>query len=176
VHPADSFPVDVAAETVVKTVSRYRESLACDAADALIADFDGVVLQVVFADEEQIDDGQAPVLAEADRLAEDAGAQAVVDFLKDRIDTGPRVREHYVDALDEIGAAAVVVELVLSVGPPNLTRRELEHAMFACGGEGHDDMAEVLWNRHVSEFGDPAAAVTRQELTRRFPGFRKLGK
>jgi hypothetical protein len=176
VKPTDSFIVEMAADTVVNAVNKYRKSLACETADALIADFDDVVVHVIFADDERTDDRQELVLAEADRLAEDAGAQAVVDFLKDQTGTGLRVRERYIDALDEIGAAAAIVELALSVGSPNLTRRELEHAMFACGKEGRDDRFDALWTRHVSEFDDAAAEVTRQELIRRFPGFRKLGK
>jgi nucleoside phosphorylase len=176
VNPTDSLAVDMAADIVVNAVNKYRENMACEAANALVADFDSIVVHVISADDERTDDRQEVVLAEADRLAEDAGTQAVVDFLKDKTGMGSRVRERYIDALDEIGAAASIVELALSVGPPNLTRRELEHAMFACAGEGRNDSIEALWTRHVSEFGDAAAEVTRQELIRRFPGFRKLGK
>ncbi|WP_249142382.1 5'-methylthioadenosine/S-adenosylhomocysteine nucleosidase [Bradyrhizobium sp. AUGA SZCCT0160] len=174
VEPSGTFSVEVAAEAVVRAVKRYREGLSNSAADALIADFDAVVVEIVCAGD-QTDDAQTPVLAEAERLDEDAGAQAVVGFLKDRIGTGPRIRERYFSALADIGAEVSIVELAQSLGPPNLTRGELEHAMFACPGQDRKDLAEQLWKRHEAEFGDPAAILTRQEFARRFPSFRASG-
>jgi hypothetical protein len=176
IGPTGIVAIDVAADTIIEEVTNYRSGMASAAADALIADFDDVVIQIVFADAEQTNDGQAHVLAEADKLVEDAGMQEVADFLRERLEVGPLIRERYVDALEEIGATALIVEVAQFAGPADLSRRELEHAMFACGKEGRDDLAKQLWTRHCSEFDDSAAGVTRQELIRRFPGFRKLGK
>ncbi|MGJ5208128.1 hypothetical protein [Bradyrhizobium sp. HKCCYLR20261] len=173
VDASGSFAVDVAADAVLEAVDRYRNRLANADADALIADFDAVVVEIVFAEEEPAESTAALLLVEADRLAEDVGPHAVVDLLKDHIGEGPLVRERYVNALAETGAADRIVQLAESVGTANLTRAELEHAMFACPGQGREDLAKELWRRHVSEFVDAAAVLTRKQLVSRFPAFGK---
>jgi nucleoside phosphorylase len=170
------FEIDRVIGAVVTAVGEYRHTMASAAADALMHDFDEVVVQIVLPDSEDPQDSGTSLLGEASRLHEEQGPQAVVDYLKDNVAAGIEVRERYIDALAELEKSSEILAVLQSVPCGDLTRLELEHGLFACGRLGRDAAFREMWSRHAAEFDDAPAKLLRQELSRRFSKSLKIEK
>lgn len=162
------FDLDRVIGAVTTAVEIYRRSIGSEAAEALMRDFDEVIVQIVFPETEDSLYQGTSLLGEADRLYEEQGPQAVADLLKSHVAEGIEVRERYLDALAELEQSSEIVAFLQSVSYADLTRLELEHGMFASARLRQEVAFGEMWSRHAREFDDAAAILLRQELSRRF--------
>lgn len=170
------FDLDRTVKEVKAAVDEYRRSMASEAVEAVMRDYDEVVVQIVLPDDEAPSKQSSPLLDEAGRLYEEQGPQAVANLLRDHLVEGVELRERYLDALSELEQSSEIVGVIQTVPCAELTRVELEHGMFACGRLGQGGPLVEMWSRHVAEFDDPPAILLRQQLSRRFSHFLELKK
>ena len=95
--------------------------------------------------------------------------EAVVELLSEDAKTHPLLRERYVDALSRVEKWPEVVEIICDVEPAQLSRRELEHGVFALAMTDLSDRASDMITWHQSEYDDNAARVFRREMSRQHP-------
>jgi nucleoside phosphorylase len=145
----------------------FRNQLNSPDANSLLQEFDRVIREILCPDNK--DEEVESLLLESDRLEELAGPQAVVEFLKGLGRAKPRLRERYVDALASANMWPDVVDTLRHVEHAQLSRRELEHAIFACAKTGLLDCATEMMKRHRNEFVDNAARVFRREVSLQHP-------
>jgi hypothetical protein len=128
---------------------------------ALLRDFDNVVLTILCPDED--DGGVETLLLEADRLEEEVGIEAVIELLSEPGSPHPRLRERYLDALATAQRWPVIMGAISSTDVATFSRRELEHAIFACVKMNHPERARELLHQHEQQYTDNAAKIFRRE-------------
>jgi nucleoside phosphorylase len=156
-----------AAKCFAELIEGYRAQLGSPKALSLLQGFDQVVVAVLCPE----DDNQEveSVLLQAERLEEESGTDAVIDFLREFANSDPRIRERYADALAASKKWSELAQLVESIEPTGLSRLELEHGFSASAEMGLTDRAKALMRQHRSSYDDNAAAIFRREVTRRYP-------
>lgn len=163
--------LQLAADGFARLVEDFRNQLSSTEADSLLQDFDRVVQEILCP--ESKDEQVEAVLLESDKLEEEAGPEAVIELLSGLVNEAPRLRERYVEVLAGVNMWPVIVETVSHVEHSQLSRRELEHALFAYAKMGSFDIAIEIMKRHRNEYDDRFAKIFRQEVSRQYPEFRK---
>jgi hypothetical protein len=156
--------IQIAANEIRQIVDEYKTRLGSIAANKLLRDFDNVVITILYP--EDADEGIQSLLLEADRLEEDAGAEAVVDLLKGMAGKHKRLRERYIDALAQADMWPEVANIVTQVDIMQLSRSELEHGIFACSKIGIPERVNDMLQRHQDDYIDNAAKLFREEMRR----------
>jgi hypothetical protein len=153
-----------AANAIEKLVEDFRCRLGSADANALLQEFDKVVMEILSpkADNEKVDS----LLLQADRLEEDVGPEAAVELLKDVAKDHRWLRERYVDALANANMWAALAQFVAQCEFADLSRRELEHGIFAFAKFGPKEHAETIMLLHQKSYGDKAALLFREQMNR----------
>lgn len=153
-----------AADGFANLIETFRDQLCSAEANALLKDFDRVVTEILCPDSknEQVES----VILEADRLEEQVGPEAVIELLGGIASVDPRVRERYVDALASAKRWPDIFETLRYIERAQLSRRELEHGIFACAKTGLSDRANEMMRHHRATYDDNGARVFRQEMSR----------
>lgn len=163
--------LQAAADGFAGLIGEFRDHLSSADVTSLLQDFDKVVMEILCP---EIEDEQVEVvLLQSDRLEEEVGAEAVIELLRGLVNGQPRLRERYVDALASAGMWHEIAKTVKQVERAQLSRRELEHGLFACAKTGLSDCANEMMRQHQNEYDDNAARLFRQEVRRKYPEFRK---
>ncbi len=163
--------LQLAADEFAKLADRFRTQLGSGDANSLLEDFDKVVTEILIP--ESKDEQLEAVLLEANRLEEEVGPEAVIELLRDLAKGYPRLRERYVDALASAKRWSEVTKTVGQVERAELSRLELEHALFAYAKTGQFDCANEMMRQHHGEYDDNAAKLFRREVGRQHP---EIGK
>lgn len=149
----------------------FRNQLNSADANLLLKDFDRVVREILCPDNK--DEQVESLLLESDRLEEQVGPHAVIELLGGTATTDRRVRERYVDALASVEMWAEVVKTIRHVERAQLSRRELEHGIFACAETGLSNCASEMMTQHKNEYDDNGARLFRREMSRQHPEIEK---
>jgi nucleoside phosphorylase len=165
--------VQVAADRFAALTDAYRKQLNSADAVALLQDFDRVVTDILCPERE--DDVVNSLLLESERLEEEIGADAVIELLRVPATRNARLRERFVDALANMKMWSEVLEALASVERVQLSRRELEHGLFACVKTGSTDKATEMMREHTKQYSDNAARFFREEVRRLHPQSEKEG-
>lgn len=155
-----------AAKRFVDLIENFRTQLSLQKALSLLQGFDQVVAAVLCPEDEN--EQVESVLLQAEKLEEEAGTEAVIEFLREFVSSDPQIRERYVDALAASKKWSEVVRLIRNIDPTELSRLELEHGFYACAEKGETDYAKALMKRHDSAYDDKAAVIFRREVSRRY--------
>lgn len=159
------------ADGFAKLIEDFRAQLGSEKADSLLQSFDRVVTEILYPEKE--DEQEEALLLEATRLEEEVGPEAVIELLRGFASGRPPIRERYVDALATAERWDEVVNTVKNLDSAELTRRELEHGIFAGAKTGAPDYASELMMRHQHEYDDNGARLFRREVLRQYP---EMGK
>jgi nucleoside phosphorylase len=162
----------VASERFASLMEEFRNELSSADADLLLRDFDRVVTDILCPDNKN-DEVVESILLESDRLEEEVGPHAVIELLGGIVKKDRRVRERYVDALTSVEMWAEVVETLRNVERAELSRRELEHGIFACAKTGVSDCASEMMVHHQNKYDDNGARLFRREVSRQHPEIAK---
>jgi nucleoside phosphorylase len=156
-----------AANALAQILSNYREKVGSVEVDALLADFDSVVLGILFVDVdgERVD----AVLAQATRLEEESGPDAAIQLLAGVARDAPRLRERYVDTLATVRQWQELVDVIGPVPHADLSRRELECGILAQANLEQTDIARDLMLQHRIDYQDNAAKLFRRQVARQYP-------
>lgn len=160
--------VNVAVEEFSGLIEAFRRSCHSNDLDDVLTDFDRVVSEILCpsSDNEQIE----TLIIESDRIEEYAGPEAVIEFLGGITLMDQRVRERFVDALAKSNKWKKLLETLDHIDLVALTRRELEHYIYASAREGGFDRAKELMRHHLSTYKDNISQVFRSEMNRNYPG------
>lgn len=132
------------------------------AISALLRDFDRVVIEMVAPSEQ---DGQdRALLLEADKLEQERGPEAAVEFLAGVAHHRPQLRGRYVDALHRAHQWQQIIDTTNDVELSDLSRGELEHLIVACTKTADLTRAAQLLRRHQLCFVDKAATRFRRNV------------
>ena len=159
--------VEAAINGFARLIEDFRDRLGSADVDSLLQDFDRVVTEILCPENE--DEQVESVLLESYRLENEVGAEAVIELLKGLSNGNPRLRERYVDALANAEKWSEVVKTIRHVERSHLSRRELEHGLFACAKTAVFDWANDMMKQHQNEYDDNAARLFRRELSRQYP-------
>jgi nucleoside phosphorylase len=154
------------AESLSTLIEQFRNQLRSPDVDSLLRQFDQVVLQILSPDPEE--EMVESLILESDRLEEEIGSEAVIEFLKDVANKNPQLRERYVDALATTGEWPAVLREVSAIDPANLSRRELENGLYACANTGTIEDADAMMKEHENKYNDNAGALFRNEFKSRW--------
>ena len=156
-----------AAKCFAELIEGYRAELGSPKALSLLQGFDQVVVAVLCpeGDNQEVES----VLIQAERLEEESGMDAAIEFLGGFADSDPRIRERYADALAASKKWSELAQLIESIDVTGLSRLELEHGFSAFAEMGLTDRAKALMKQHRGSYDDKAAAIFRREVTRRYP-------
>ncbi|MGB2621525.1 MAG: 5'-methylthioadenosine/S-adenosylhomocysteine nucleosidase [Candidatus Acidiferrum sp.] len=163
-------PLEVAADRFAALIEEFRDQISSAGANLLLQDFDGVVTETLCPANDE-DERLHSLLLECDRLEEDVGAEAVIDFLKGRpnVSAVPALRTRYMDALASAEKWGELAELTLALNYNELVRSELEHGLFACTRVGLFDHAKKMMRQHQIKYDDKAGKLIRRELVKQYP-------
>jgi hypothetical protein len=155
---------DIQATTkkVEKIVTGFRAQLGSTSAIGLLEDFDKVVFAILCP--ESKDDETQSLLLEADRIEQDVGPEAVVEFLTNIVDRHPLFRERLIDALARAGQGAEITRIISPVEIAGLSRSELENCIFAFAKLGMESQSTQMIREHESAYTDRAAKIFRDGL------------
>lgn len=162
--------LQIAADGFARLVNDFRGQLNSEEADSLLQDFDRVVQEVLCPSSE--DEQVEAVLLESDRLEKEIGPEAAIELLHGLVNEEPRFRERYVEILAGANMWPKIIEVVNNIEHSQLSRRELEHALFAYAKTGSLDVAINMMNRHRNEYNDKMAQIFRREVSRKHPELR----
>jgi nucleoside phosphorylase len=152
--------VEAAARAIEKLVNDFKASLASEAATTLLANFDGVIFEILFP--EQLVEEIEPLLLEADRLENDVGPEAAVELLKGIASKHRLLRERYISALARANMWEEINRIVCQIDLAELSRTELENGIFACAKIGTEERAEEMIRCHERDYDDKAAKLFRE--------------
>lgn len=158
--------VSKATKRVAELIEEFRNEVGPSNVDAVLKDFDEVVLAILCPGEEnqQVES----LLLQAAKLDEDTGAAAAADFLKEFVGLNILIRERYIDALATSQRWSDIAALVKEIDETQMSRLELEHAFSACAETGLSDRASALIRQHLIAYGDNSAKVFRRHVIRRY--------
>jgi nucleoside phosphorylase len=159
------------ADAFAKLIEDFRARLGSAKADSLLQSFDRVVTEILYPEKQNEQD--EALLLEATRLEEEVGPEAVIELLRGFASGSPPIRERYVDALANAERWDEVIDTVRNLDSADLTRRELEHGIFAGAKTRVPDYASELMMRHQHEYDDNGARLFRREVLRQYPGMGK---
>lgn len=160
------------ADGFAKLASDYRNQLGSSEADALLKDFDRVVEAVLCPTN---DEHLEALLLEADRLQEEIGPEAVVEFLAGGARDNATLRERFVRALSALQRWPQVIETLQGVERDRLSRGELEDLLFAYVRADEAALARETLRLHQSLYDDNGAEMFRQQLVTQHFGLREDG-
>jgi nucleoside phosphorylase len=165
VFALDNF--EAAADGFAKLMENFRNQLSSGKANSLLQAFDRVVTEILCP--ENKDEQVESLILESDRLEEEVGPEAVIELLQGFASSKPRLRERYVDALVSAEIWDEVITTIRHVDSSHLSRRELEHGIFAGAKMGLLDWASELMMRHHNDYDDNGARLFRREVVRKHP-------
>ena len=144
----------------------YRTQLGSTGVDALLQDFDRVVIETLCpTDDDQI----GAALVESDRLKEAVGPAAAAEFLS-TFSGEVALRERYVEMLSILKRWPVIIETLQELDPDAVSRGELENLIFAYARTDVFGRARETLDLHCGRYNDNGARMLRQQLTAQFPG------
>ena len=145
----------------------FQAELGSAAVDSLLNDFDQVAAASMCPEDD--DGGAAALLLEAERLEEEVGLEAVVDYLVEIGPATPAVRERLVHTLAELKRWEEIVSALKDVAIEDMKRSELENLVFAFAATGDSTMASTAFLTHTQKYTDKAGKLFQQQLTVQFP-------
>lgn len=159
--------LQTASNRLISLLGEFRKRLNLPGLDALLQDADNVVAAILSPgdDNAKLDS----ILLQSDKLEEEVGVEAVIQFLMEFVGYDPRLRERYVDALATMRNWSEIAQTLSQVDQAQLSRLELEHGVTAFAETGRLHDAKALLTRHERAYRDPAAQVFREHVSRRYP-------
>jgi nucleoside phosphorylase len=161
--------LEVAADGFARLIENFRNRISSPDADLLLQNFDGVVIETLCPEDDEDEQVQS-LLMESDRLDEDVGVEAVIDLLRTHANVGasPALRERFIDALASAERWGEIVQLFGRFHHTELSRRELEHGVFACAKSGQFECAKEMMRQHHNKYDDNAGRLFRREIGKQY--------
>ena len=153
--------LETVADEFSKLATNYRNELGTSEADAVLKDLDRVVESVLCPTN---DEHLEALLLESDRLHEEVGPEAVVEFLAEGTQGDATLRERLVRALSDLQSWSKVIETLQHIEQTELSRAELEDKLFAYVQTNEVVPAQETFRLHQSLYDDNGAEMFRQQL------------
>ncbi|MYD80049.1 MAG: 5'-methylthioadenosine/S-adenosylhomocysteine nucleosidase [Gammaproteobacteria bacterium] len=154
-------------------IDEYRHQVCSTKADLLLSDFDHVVREIVCpTSDEQV----SLVIEETNRLEEDVGVEAVVEYLKNHWKEDIRFRQRYITALFDSRNWKTIVNTLQDLDSERLAREELEALCLAHAYLSDFHAAADSLQVYVLKHEDAAAKLFSQQLIRQFTELRETDR
>ena len=160
-----------AAEGFSSLAENYCAQFSSDDVELLLRSFDGVVGATVCLTD---DDHITAVVLEVDRLEEEVGTEAVVEYLKERWREDPRLRQRYVEALSDSRDWPTIVDTLEGDEEDGLVRGELEALVLANANMQKLERAAALLRAHGHRYDDRGGNLFRRQMSLQFAGLRDV--